>query len=230
LNPNHIPQNNPTELSRAYNRAMSRELLSHLWSNARHALTRLRRSLLPLDTLDKKERRDLGRWLTALEAFVRRIVLVEALSLEVSKLDREPPGSHARREARAPTSKRKRPPRLRLWPQPKRTGPRIRQLGPPVLVRDIWREQRRAALIARLTAARGRRRKPHIILADRIDALESILAAPMRAARRLARKLTQLPRLAFKLAFTPTRPVPGIDQAIPHDAQSAAVKLALNSS
>jgi hypothetical protein len=209
---------------------MSLQLLSRLWSNAREALTRLRASLLPLDTLDRKERRDLRRWIAALEAFVRRIVLLEALSLDVSRLEREPPGSHARREARAPTSKRKRPPRLRLWPQPKRTGPRIRQLGPPVLVRDIWREQRRAALIARLAAARGQRRKPYIILAARIDALDSILAAPMRAARRLARKLAQLPRLALKLALAVTRPVPGINDAIPHEAHSAAVELALNSS
>jgi hypothetical protein len=209
---------------------MSVELLSRLWSNAREALTRLRASLPRLDTLDRKERRHLRRWIAALEAFVRRIVLLEALTLDVSRLDREPPGSHARREARAPTSKHKRPPRLRLWPQPKHTGPRIRQLGPPVLVRDIWRDNARAALIARLAAARHHRRKPHIVLADRIDALDSILAAPMRAARRLARKLAQLPRLALKLAFAVTRPVPGIDEAIPHEAHSAAVELALNSS
>ena len=209
---------------------MSLEVLSRLWSNAREALTRLRASLLPLDTLNRKERRDLRRWIAALEGFVRRIVLLEALSLDVRKLDREPPGAHARREARAPTSKHKRPPRLRLWPHPKRTGPRIRQLGPPVLVRDIWREQRRAALLARLAAARHHRRKPYIILADRIDALDSILAAPMRAARRLARKLAQLPRLALKLAFMPTLPVPGVDDAVPHQAHSSAVKLSLNSS
>ena len=207
---------------------MSLEFLSRLWSNAREALTRLRASLLPLDTLDRKERRELRSWITALEAFVRRIVLLEALHL-----DRGPSGPHrrdvhnARLKTRGPS---KRPPRLRLWPHPKRTGPRIRQLGPPVLVRDIWREQRRAALIARLAAARHQRRKPHLILADRIDALESVLAAPMRAARRLARKLAQLPRLALKLAFTVTRPVPGIAEAVPHEAHSAAVTLALNSS
>jgi hypothetical protein len=210
---------------------MSLELLSRLWSNARLALTRLRASLFPLDTLDRRERRDLRRWLAALEAFVRRIVLLEALHLK----ERGSSDPHVQRQqnaglkARAPTKRR---PRLRLWPQAKRTGPRIRQLGPPVLVRDIWREQRRDALIARLKAARGRRRKPHIILADRIDALESILAAPMRAARRLARKLAQLPSLAMKLAFAITRPVPGIDDAIPHEAHNAVIApaLALNSS
>jgi hypothetical protein len=208
---------------------MSLELLSRLWSNAREALTRLRASLLPLGTLDRKERRELRAWIAALEAFVRRIVLLEALHLR--PLDRGSSGPHGVAVAQArPKTRGPRKPRLRLWPQPKRTGPRIRLLGPPTTVAEIWREQRRDALIARLKAARGRRRKPHIVLADRIDALESILAAPMRAARRLARKLAQLPRLAMKLAFAITCPVPGIDDAIPHQAHSAAVKLALDSS
>ena len=210
---------------------MSLELISRLWSNAREALTRLRASLLPLDTLDRKERRDLRAWIAALEAFVRRIVLLEALSL--GHLDRGSSDPQSQRCAKARLKTRgPRKPRLRLWPQPKRTGPRIRLLGPPITVAEIWRDQRRDALIARLKAARGRRRKPHIILADRIDALESILAAPMRAARRLARKLKQLPRLAMKLAFAITRPVPGLDDSIPHEAHSASIgpALALNSS
>src|SRR5262245_59429848 len=100
------------------------QLISRLWSNAREVLTRLRASLLPLDTLDRKERRDLRAWIAALEAFVRRIVLLEALSLD--HLDRGSSDPHwrhvgnARLKARGP-----RKPRLRLWPQPKRTGPRI---------------------------------------------------------------------------------------------------------
>ena len=205
---------------------MSLELLSRLWSNAREALTRLRASLPRLDTLDRKERRDLRRWLTVLEAFVRRIVLLEALHLDRASSD-----AHSQRRTNAGLKARgPRKPRLRLWPQPKRTGPRIRLLGPPTTVAEIWCDQRRDALIARLKAARGRRRRPHIVLADRIDALESILAAPMRAARRLARKLAQMPRLALKLAFTPTRPVPGIAEAIPQEAHSLAVDLALNTS
>ena len=218
---------------------MSLELLSRLWSNARQALTRLRASIPPLDTLDRKERRKLGRWIAALEAFVGRIVLLQALHLTErgsplsAKARREGaqarPKTHARLGTRAP---KRRPPRLRLWPQSKRTGPRIRLLGPPTAVAEIWRDQRRDALIARLKAALGRRRRPHIVLADRLDAIDSILDEPMRAARRLARKLARAPRLAMTLAFKPTRLVPGIDDSIPHEAHSAEIgpALALNSS
>jgi hypothetical protein len=207
---------------------MALHLLSRLWSNAREALTRLRSSLVPLDVLDRKERRDLGRWIAALETFVRRIVLLEALSL-----DREPSRPHSRYQANASLKgRRPRGPRLRLWPRAKTTGPRIRPLGPPVLIPEVWREQHRRALIARLAAARGRRRKPHIILADRIDALESILAAPMRAARRLARKLAQIPRLALRLAMVRPRAGRGIDDALHHELQDAVFQpaFALNSS
>jgi hypothetical protein len=211
---------------------MSLQLLSRLWLNAREVLTRLRSSIGRLDVLDRKESRDLRSWIAGIEAYVRRIVLLEALHLD--RLDRGSSDPHvlgANKNARLKT-RGPRKPRLRLWPRPKRTGPRIRQLGPPVLVRDVWREQRRAALIARLAAARTRRRAPHVILADRIDALDAILAAPMRAARRLARKLAKLPRLALKLAFTATRPVRGADEPLMHEAHNATIgpALALNSS
>ncbi len=201
---------------------MSLPLLSRLWSHAREVFARLRATLMPLDTLDKKERRALSQWLAALEAFARRIVLIEALSF----LDRGSSDPHAQRstnaglKARGPRTS-KRSPRLRLWPKPNRTGPRIRLLGPPTSVAEIWRDQRRDALIARLKAARGKRRQPHIILADRIDALESILAAPLRAARRLARKLAQMPKLALTFAMIPIRPGPALDDALLHEAHNA---------
>jgi hypothetical protein len=200
-------------------------LLSCLWSNARDVLARLRASIGRLDVLDRKEARDLRQWIAGIEAYVRRIVLLEALSF----LDRGSSDPHLlppKREAR-PKTRGSRKPRLRLWPRAKSGGPRVYQFGPPVLVRDIWRDNARAALIARLRAARFRRRLPHIILADRIDALDAILAAPMRAARRLARKLKQLPRLALKLAFTPTRPVRGADEALQREAHSATITPAL---
>jgi hypothetical protein len=213
---------------------MSLPLLSRLWSHARDALTRLRSSLLPLDTLDCKERRDLRRWLAALEGFVRRIVLIEALSfLDRASSDAHVVGASNNAGLKARGARRsKRTPRLRLWPRPVHTGPRVRQLGPPTSVREIWREQRRAAIIARLAGARGRRSKPSIVFADRIDALESILAAPLRAARRLARKLAQTPRLAIKLAAARIRSALGLDDDLLHEAQDAAwpPALALNSS
>lgn len=209
---------------------MPLELLSRLWSHAREAFARLRTSLLPLDVLDKKERAKLSRFLGALEAFVRRIVLIEALSLDRAALQSRRPARAAPRPR--PRGPHKRRPCLRLWPRQKRTGPRVRLLGPPTLVSEIWRDQRRHALIARLAAARDRRHCPAIILAGRIDALDSILAAPLRAARRLARKLAQAPRLALKLAGAKLRAAPGLDDDVLHEAGSASwpPSLALNSS
>jgi hypothetical protein len=206
---------------------MSLSLLSRLWSTARAALTRLRATIAPLGTLDAKERRHLRSWLRALEAFARRVVLLGALHLNGSEWDREPSGSLARK---ACLSRAQAKPALRLWPRPKPPRARIRQLGPPVLVRDIWRDQHRATLIARLNAARGRRRPLHIRLADRIDALENLLAAPIRAIRRLARKLTRT--LALKLAMTPQHAIAGVDDSVQHDLQHTTVAgaLALDSS
>jgi len=206
---------------------MSIPLLARLWSHAREALSRLRASLAPLDTLSRGERGHLSRWLAALEAFARRIVLLEALSL--SSLARARSGPHMRDEPAPPKERGSRKPRLRLWPRFKPIA-RIRQLGRPALAAEIWRNHHRAVLIARLAIARTRRRAPHIRLADRIDALESLIAAPIRAARRLAKKLAQTPRLAIKLALAPLRAARGLDEALARAAAASARDLALNSS
>lgn len=207
---------------------MSQSLLTRLWSHARDTLNRFRASLLPLDTLNRRELADLRRWLAALEAFVRRTVLLEALSMDPS--DRGPSGSRAVRGPTRPSAPRKSRPRLRLWPAPKRVPVRITLLGPPSSMRELWRNQRRDALVARLRAARWRRRAPHIRIADRIDALENLLAAPIRAARRLARRLKNNRPLALKLAFTPVRDARWLDGTLQHEGHGAVVDLALNSS
>jgi hypothetical protein len=200
-------------------------LITRLWSSFREALTRLRATLQPLHTQDRKERRDLRRTLAGLEAFARRVVLLEAMAPKRKGWDREPPGSLARK-ARS----QKRQPTLRLWPRQKRGAPRIRQLGPPALVRDIWRDQHRAALIARLKTAR--RRPITTRLADRIDALENILTAPLRAAKCLARKLARLPSLALNLVMARFTTARGIDPALYSELQDALFPdtFALNSS
>lgn len=202
-------------------------LITRLWSSLRAALNQLRATLQPLHTQTRKERRDLHRALAGLEAFVRRVVLLEAMTL--GHLDRGPSdpqcggGANAGLQTRAP-----RKPCLRLWPRQKRTGPRVRQLGPPVLVREIWRDQHRAALIARL---KHTKRRPIVTrLADRIDALENILAAPLRAAKRLARKLVRLPSLALKLVMARLRTAIGIDPSLHNELQDALMPRALNSS
>jgi hypothetical protein len=190
---------------------MSQSSLARLWSHAASALSRLRSALMPLDTLLAKERRDLRTWLRALEAFCRRLALTEALQLP--RLDREPSGSHCQRHTQASLkahAPKKRLPRLRLWPRTKRHPARIRLLGPPTSVGEIWRDQKREALLARLKRARARRKPAHLRIADRIDALQSFLDAPRAAIRRLARKLSAVPKLAFRIAarLTGRRPPP----------------------
>ena len=56
---------------------MSLPLLSRLWSYTRDAFSKLRTSLGPLDVLDRNDRRDLRQWIAALEAFARRIDLID---------------------------------------------------------------------------------------------------------------------------------------------------------
>lgn len=195
---------------------MSQSFLACLWSHAAQALSNLRSSLMRLDTLLAKERRELRTWLRALELFCRRLALTEALALSdpsmsagVRRAKGEGPhrktGKNAGLKARR---SRERLPRLRLWPTPSRTRPRIRLLGPPTSMCEIWRDQKRDALIARLKLARGRRKPAHLRLADRIDALQRFLDAPAAGVRRLARRLAAIPKLAFRLAvkLTARRP------------------------
>jgi hypothetical protein len=180
---------------------MSQSPLASLWFHATNALSRLRAALMPLDTLLAKELRDLRTSLRALEAFCRRLALTEALPL--ARLDRGPPGPHSQRHANAGLKARapsKSQPSLRLWPRPKPMRARIRLLGPPTSLREIWREQKRAALVAQLKRARAHRKPAHLRIADRIDALQRFLDAPRAAIRRLARKLRLIPKLAFHIA------------------------------
>lgn len=87
-----------------------------------------------------------------------------------------------------------------FWPHTPPPPARIRQLGPPLLVRDIFRDRARAAMMRRLTMARALRPPDAVLIARRFGALERIFAKPIAAARRLARKLNAAPKLALKLA------------------------------
>jgi hypothetical protein len=173
--------------------------LARLWSHAADALSRLRATLMPLDTLLTKELRDLRSALRALELFCRRLALTEAL-LERGSSDARisPRDPNAGLKTRAPRSKPL--PRLRLWPRPAPLRARIRLLGPPTSLREIWRERKRAALVTLLARARAMRKPAHLRIADRIDALQRFLDTPRAGIRRLARKLRAIPKLAFKLA------------------------------
>jgi hypothetical protein len=173
---------------------MSAPPLARLWAHVTDALSRLRASIGLLHTLIAKERRELRASLRALEAFCRRLAIVEALKLSAPV-----------RPVRDQTAKRlrvsgKRRLCLRLWPRVRPAPVRVTMLGRATSMREIWRAQKRAALLARLAHARLHRKPAHLRLADRIDALQHFLDAPSRALRRLARKLRRTPKLGFAIA------------------------------
>ncbi|WP_395644814.1 hypothetical protein [Terricaulis sp.] len=180
--------------------------LARLWTHAQSAITALCASLLPLDTLIAAERRRVRSWLRALETFCRRVALTEALALERAS-------PHVRTRAKSAGAMRaKRRASLRLWPKFKPSNARIRLLGAATSVREIAAAQQRAALAARLAAGRQNRKPAHLRIADRIEALQSFLGAPLRAVRALARKLRQTPGIAHAIVAQTMRPCPFLSQ------------------
>jgi hypothetical protein len=173
---------------------MSAPPLARLWTHVTDALSRLRASIGLLHTLIARERRELRASLRALETFCRRLAIVEALKLgATARAARNPNAKRAR-------GSRKRRPCLRLWPRTRPAPVRVTMLGRATSMREIWRAQKRAALLARLARARLHRKPAHLRLADRIDALQHFLDAPTRALRRLARKLRRTPKVGFAIA------------------------------
>lgn len=156
-------------------------------------------------------RRAVKRRIKALETLVMKLLLIEASRLTFKPARRE-------RRAAAPASPPSAPPPLDLarpetWrvhfvlriPAPQRpprtprpsSGPRIRDLGRPLLVRDIWRDQVRDAHMHQLALARAarfiadepRERARSHALARRFEALKRVIANPAPYARRLLLKL-----------------------------------------
>jgi hypothetical protein len=167
--------------------------LPNLWLALRTMFTRMQSAVGA--HIAKEELRRIRAWLAPVIAMARKVVLIEALALA-----REAMALAPKRAAKRQTKRSlQRTPNLRLWPKPKRTGPRIRQLGPPVLVRDIWRENARAAAAERLRLARLNRAPPLAALTRRIHALARLMDDPTNAIRRLARKLRASPKTAIAL-------------------------------
>ncbi len=189
------------------------DTLTRLWTAARAMFARLRAAvgeaaaIAAREALSVDERIAIRAWLRPLEAMVRKVVLIEAIALARAPAHGPPAPSPARaaggrRSAGGPNRAA-----FRLWPrQPVNTGPRIRSLGPIVLVRDIFREQASLARARHMARIRALRTPIQARLAGRIAALDRIIAKPLAHVRRLARKLRVLPKLALKLACkTPPR-------------------------
>lgn len=214
--------------------------LIRLWSHAINALSRLRATILPLATLLNKERRTLRANLSALEAFCRRLVLTQAILDHASNAraklklsfggawsDAHSSMVHQRASLTTPGPKK---PTLRFWPRARRGRARVRLLGPPTSLKEIWRAQHRDALIARLKRARLNAKPAHLRLADRIDALQRLLDAPRAALRRLARKLRLAPKLAHIIAARRAPLSPFLPPDAVRECESLCWSVVLNSS
>jgi hypothetical protein len=174
--------------------------IDRLWSVARAMFARMcdavgdAAALAARSALDEEERRAIRAWLAPIAAFARKLVLIEAAAL--AREPELPPG----RRHKPGGGRSGRTASFRLWPRPRPAPARIRSLGEPTTVAQIWRERARQALLRRLAEARANRAPAHVRLARRMEALERVIAKPAAAARRLARRLRRTPRLALELA------------------------------
>jgi hypothetical protein len=199
--------------------------ITDLWREARSWLADALHDFLgPVEiarTLARKARSAIRRRLALIEALLMKLLLIEAArhpgwTARLQARTATAAGPCAPGGARSNLSPAEDPTnpatwrvrfRLRIPPDPKRVrpmpprdtgGPRIRDLGRPLLVRDIWREQARRSLIDRLRpkpnaeAAHARAQRKARKLARRFEALRRVLADPRRAIVRLARKLAAL--------------------------------------
>lgn len=181
---------------------------AHLWAAARTLFDRMcaaigaAADIAKRDKLFRQERIEARRWLRTLEIMVRQLVLIEASAL---RRDARVRATHIVRlanlvAAKSATRASARRSSFRLWPRQPPPPARIRMLGPPVLVREIWRDSARAAQAQRLNAACFSRLPEPQRIAGRIEALERVLARPERAARRLAHRLRLSPATAQRIA------------------------------
>ncbi|GIK50569.1 MAG: hypothetical protein KJZ75_02895 [Hyphomonadaceae bacterium] len=218
--------------------------IASLWQAARAFFERLRAAVGEAQTIARQRHLDpdalaqMRAWLRPLEAMVRKIVLLQAMRLARTpepprpQQAKRPPLVHYGPAPQAPYPQpRERNARFRLWPRRKPHPARIRRLGPPLLVRDIYRERFREAQADRLNMVRFMRAPEPQRIAGRIAALERVLAKPLVAARRLARKLRTAPRLVLRLAVArwPRSPYADADAQATADRCLWADALAFNS-
>lgn len=187
--------------------------LSALWQAASAMFERMvaaigaPRLIADQPALEREALMQMRAWLRPLEAMVRKIILIEAAALARSpepprpaKLNLPPLQHFAPKPAPPYPQPRPYKARFRLWPRRAQAPARIRQLGPPLLVRDIYRERARAAQARQLNMVRFMRPPEPARIAARIEALARIIVKPQAFVRRLARKLRRAPKLALQLA------------------------------
>jgi hypothetical protein len=144
----------------------------------------------------------LNHWISALESFVRKVLVMEVDRLTLMPPKKRKLSAKPKEQTPPPVENKKRKPSyaFKLWPKPKQHPARITLLGAPTSAREARREYYRSILLARLKTPQ-QRAPAHKRYARRILALQHLLKRPRRAILRLARKLKRFPRLAVKLAI-----------------------------
>ncbi|MBC7769061.1 MAG: hypothetical protein H7124_09770 [Phycisphaerales bacterium] len=199
--------------------------IASFWAAARALYQRMRASLGAPEAIAQRrhiERETLAAmraWLRPIEALVRKLIFIEAAALA-----REPQAPRLAPVQRATPCFRKatlepqkRVPSLRIWPRDPPMPARIRQLGLPLLVRDIYRERARDARSRQLNMVRFMRPSEPLRIARRIEALARLLEKPTSAIRRLAKKLRAAPLIALKIALAPWPRSPHADPHLQGD-------------
>ncbi len=163
------------------------------------------------------------QWLYALEALVRKLVLLEALALAppLPKLrpiqlpliyTKLPPPPRERSSERGHA--------FRLWPRTKAHPARIRLLGTPQSRAELDRDALYQAQLDRLKRARLNRPAPVQLMLRRINALSRVLEKPLPYAKRLARKLRRAPKTFLaKIALKRQPRSPYVDPRMQRDAE-----------
>lgn len=221
---------------RAMTDAASHPNSSSLWRIAREMFSLMLLALgaptaiASIPRLNRKNRRDILDWLEPLELLVRKLLLVEAAKLPREAERRTKPRALTltlvqslirRKQAQKrrafidphrpatwrahfrlsiPADTRYRPPR-------DASTPRIRDIGQPYLVSQIWSAREAQGRETRLAAQRiARAQNASRRLALRFEAVRRVIADPAPHAIRLARKLSRMadaPAAARRLAEAP---------------------------
>ena len=183
-----------------------------IWTAARAMFARLRGAI------------SAKQWLYALEALVRKLVLLEALAIAPPLPKPRPIQMPLYMQTNLPEPPRERSAQrgsaFRLWPRAKPHPARIRLLGKPQTRAELERDSLYQAQLENLKRARANRLPPVQLLIRRINALSRVLEKPLPYAQRLARKLRRAPKKFLAHIALKRQPrSPFIDPRMQRDAE-----------
>ncbi len=178
-----------------------------IWTAARAMFARLRGAV------------SAKQWLYALEALVRKLVLLEALAMAPPLPKPRPIQLPLYMQTKLPEPPRERSTQrgsaFRLWPRAKPHPARIRSASA-----ELERDSLYQAQLGNLKRARANRLPLVQLLIRRINALSRVLEKPLPYAQRLARKLRRAPKKFLAHIALKRQPrSPFIDPRMQRDAE-----------